>query len=625
LYWYIAEYSVLFCLLGAILWLPGAVIAVLALRDPELEELRRPARIVLGLAVWTAFMFTLAATGQLHRWCLLGFCLPWLGLGLLFYRRSDRTPGAAGRANPLSRRAIVRGVLLTVIVAPCFILAMSPEVAWDASVYHLTLPKLYIGHQGFQSVAFSIYSNWPLNTELLFTAAMLLKDYVLATMVHFGFGLLTLYAIYTLCRVFHRREIAWLAMFLFLANQVVLWELSVAYIDLAYAFWFVAAFIFMMWWMENRPGRRTALLLCGLCCGLLAGVKVNGIMGVGALAVLLLLRLVRLNRREFWDQAREMLGCFVLPVIALWLPWLLKAAWYAGNPVYPLLYHGFGGLDWSATLSAQFAAWQKGIGMGRTAADYVLLPARVILLGDTGYAHFDGRICRWWILLIPLMLVYGMRSPLVRRCLAVSGLFFVLWSVSSQQIRLLIPILPLLAVAAAATIHDLAERIRRPSRREATLSVCVIASALTAVGVNAGNYGRAFDLLKDLHERGPAVRQAAIHPVYRFINESLPADARLLCLNTNEGFFLNREYLADSCFEASQIADWLRPASTKSEVRARLADRGITHVLIAKKDWGIAYPPALLALLSDPDCVRPLYRSADGVYTVLAVVSRPAE
>ena len=47
-------------------------------------------------------------------------------------------------------------------------------------------------------------------------AAMLVDSYVLAKLVHFGFGLLVLYGIRVACRAFGAAESAWLAMPLFL-------------------------------------------------------------------------------------------------------------------------------------------------------------------------------------------------------------------------------------------------------------------------------------------------------------------------------------------------------------------------------------------------------------------------
>jgi hypothetical protein len=623
---YIAEYSHFFCLLSLLLWLPGLVLTRTVFRHFVPASLRPLTSVCLGLAVWIATAFVLSATGQLRSAWAAGLCIVWLCLAFAFHSRLGIREAAAQIRSAISISSVSRGAVLAVLLAPCFIVAMSPEVAWDAGTYHLTLPKLYIEHHGFRPVEMSIYSNWPLNTEMLFSVAMLLKDYILATMLHFGFGVLTLYGIFTCCRVFNQGRGAWLAVLLFLTNHIVLWEMTVAYIDLAYAFFFLAGLIFTLRAIEEPADRRPMLLLSGLCGGILIGVKLSGIFGTGILAVFLLSGLLKQHGPEHRGSLRQFLTWFVLPVVALSLPWFIKAAWYTGNPAYPLLYRWFGGPDWSPTLATQLTQLMKGIGMGRTVTDYLLLPFRVILMGDVGYAHFDGRICRWWVLLIPMTLVFGMRQPLVRRCLAAAGLYFVAWSLTSQQVRFLIPILPLLSIAAAVTINDLVERVRHVRRRAILASACLIAAGLTAMGVNLGNCGKAAAFLGNLHSQGSAVRQTAIAPVYQFINEKLPADARLLCLNTNQGFFLNRGYLADSCFEASQIADWLRTATSESEIRERLAARGITHILIENRDWGITWPPALQAMLSDRNQARPVYRSSDGAFSVLALalgVRRP--
>ena len=68
---------------------------------------------------------------------------------------------------------------------------------------------------------------------------MIVKDYILAKLVHFGLGVLTLYAIHVVFRSHVVRAGAWLAMCFFLANGVVEFELKSAYVDVAHAFFFL--------------------------------------------------------------------------------------------------------------------------------------------------------------------------------------------------------------------------------------------------------------------------------------------------------------------------------------------------------------------------------------------------
>ena len=103
-------------------------------------------------------------------------------------------------------------------------------------------------------------------------------------------------------------------------------------------------------------------------------------------------------------------------------------------------------------------AWQRAIGMGRSPLDLLLLPARVLFLGAEGYEHFDGR-------LHPL-LGFCFRSRCsafaVRRSRAARsaspGCGSCSWAATSQQMRFLIPVLPLVALATAVGLHRLSER-----------------------------------------------------------------------------------------------------------------------------------------------------------------------
>src|SRR5262249_52412592 len=119
----------------------------------------------------------------------------------------------------------------------------------------------------------------------------------------------------------------------------------------------------------------------------------------------------------------------------------------------------FGGPEWSTGLEGQFLAWQQSIGMGRQVVDFLLLPVRVALEGGSGYTHFDGRLNPLWCALVPLSLAAAPSSPPVRRALGVAALYFLTWAATSQQARFLIPILPLLSVAAGVALATMLARV----------------------------------------------------------------------------------------------------------------------------------------------------------------------
>jgi hypothetical protein len=109
-----------------------------------------------------------------------------------------------------------------------------------------------------------------------------------------------------------------------------------------------------------------------------------------------------------------------------------------------------------------------------------------------------------------------------------------------------------------------------------------------------------------------------VHPIYRFINEALPDDSRLLMLKTNHGFFCHREYLADSFFEASQTRELVKDCETNLDVSETLRSMGLTHILIENRDLGIPYPRAFREFLSNPEgLAEQIFSSEDGRFVVL--------
>jgi len=583
---YVFHYTLALGMMIVAAWLPGYALERSGLGLERGEPMRHLARLVLGLAAWQAVLFAAAALGFLGRGTILG--LAGLGLAAVLFVSRGRLPLPA--FSPSFPGALA-GLALGALLLPFLLLAMSPPVSWDASTYHLTVPRLYFEHGGFRPIPMNVYSNWPLGVELFFGAALALFDHAAAKTVHFGFGLATLYGLHLGVRQagIRSRVLPWLAVFFFLASPVVAFELRVAYVELAYAFYFLAAFLFLeRARREEGAARGRFLLLAGLAAGLLAGTKLNGIVGVAVLGAVWLGELLR------GGEIKAFAGRFALPAVALWVPWLVKSAVFTGNPIYPFV---FGGPDWSAELGEQFRVWQSSIGRGREPLDYLLLPWRVIFEGGQGYERFDGELGTYWAVLVPLALVFGRRSW---RALALAGLYFLTWALSSQQMRFLIPALAPLAMAGTLALGELAERLPERARRPALAALLATAVLLPAVG-HLETLRAGYRLL-ELYPRAErsVLLASAMPPEMAFIERELPADARILMLNTNQGFFCRRDYLADSFFEASQIAAWLGPEAGLEEVRAKLAERGITHVLLDRRDRGIAFPPALFDLLRHP-------------------------
>jgi hypothetical protein len=577
------------CLYFAVIWLAGYALERFVL--PVDRAWRGLARFNLGLLAAISWGFILLATGFFGRIALL---VTIVVVVVCAYLASRLRPETDFDPEPARRSwAIWPSTVAAAIFLPLFLVAINPTVLFDAAVYHLTLPRLYIEQGAFREQPFLLYEKWPQATEILFAWALLAKDEILAKLVHFGCGVLTFWALVDVGSKLgpdarRGRVIGWLGAFFFLANQVVFFELPLAYVELTQAFFYLSAFLFFSHACDQRA--RWSFVLAGAAMGGVAGIKLNGFVGLLPLLVLALPGWRRLMR--------PFLGYFLPAMLLLWLPWVAKTWTATGNPFFPFFHRYFGGPDWNEALTAQLLAWQSAIGMGREPLDYLLLPWRVIVAGGRSYDSFDGALGWHWLLLVPLAL-FAWRRPGVAPPLLVSGLFFVLWAMTSQQMRLLIPILPLLGLSCATAVVAWVDLESLARRRRLIVPLL----AMSALGYVAWSQVDIFE--KGLrHARiylDPAFslsRHPAAPAVFQTINQ-LPADAKILMLQSNEGFYCRREFIADTFFEASQISAWL-DAPAAEEILKRLREREVSHLLWARRLEPIAYPRGLLDLIIDP-------------------------
>jgi hypothetical protein len=606
---------------------------LLALRVPALDSVGRRTgllHIATGTISWSYFLFALASL-QLLRTRVLFVTITAIfvsGGVLTLSRRPRRSANAVSRRGAswsLSAHTVAwlaPGAILTLL----FMSGLSPWVGWDGLVAHLALPKIYLTHGGFRNVPFNAYSNWPLNVEMLYMLAMAVQDYVLAKLVHVAFLGLLAVAVY---RYASRAAALWagiVAASLLLANDIVQVEAPNGDIDIAVAFFFFMAVTLAIEFCETLD--RPSLVMSGVFCGGMAGSKITGLASIACVLPLIISGAFRRRTDRRLREVAADAALFVGPAVAFALPWLIRSALYSGDPLYPVFSKYLGGVDWNAAIDEQFWNWQRSIGMGRGFKDYLLLPIRVVLFGGAEYDSFAGILNKSWILLVPLAVIVSPLVPLIRRCLLPAALYFAVWAVTSQQTRFLISVLPLLSVAAAVALSWIVTFVssyvagqRAGGDRIWTARMCgrVLAAGCIAASVATLAWSarymapRTVRVSRELLAHSPDLRTWKPHPVYALIRDKLPASARLMLLDTNQGFFVDRDYLADSFFEASRLNDLIREADGRAELPELFARLGVTHVLVEHVDW-VPYPEGLWRYLGDPGTAEPIYR--DGTFTL---------
>lgn len=448
--------------------------------------------------------------------------------------------------------------------------ALAPPTFFDSLVAHLGHPNWWVINHKIGFDPYNVYTNYPLNMEMLYTLGMLLlKSDILPKLFHFLAGILVTLTVFSFAKRFLNRPMALLAGFVFYLTPSVSISSTLATHDLTLALFEILSVYALFLWFEQQGSRW--LLVSGICCGLAMGTKYTGLYFLPTLMVLIILRL-SLEKGRPWYVLRKS-GEFVLSALLVFSPWLAKNLAFTGNPVYPALSTIFGVKE-----------FQK-VALGLTTAKGVSNPIDFLRLPwEMTVHHFKfGSVSQigplFLFFLPPLLLLRGVERS-VRYVLALSGILFVSWGVTIPNTRYFLPGIGLLSIAVGYAVF----RLCSLSRVLRALVAAVLAGSILF------NLGYTVSLLNRLFEPLPVVfrleskddylsRHLRPYPAIKFANQNLPLDARILFVGETRTYYCERNHLASSAYDKTPIVEWVRASKGVEELLEKLRSEGITHLL----------------------------------------------
>jgi len=504
----------------------------------------------------------------------------------------------------------------TLVVAMLVIVlvrGLAPVTDYDGLTYHLVVPRDYLQAGRVFPRPGESHANFPLTVDMLYIPAILLGLESAARLIHLGFGVLLGLGVYTLARrILGSRGGAWLALLVFGTTPVIGTVGGYAHTDLGWAlFEFLAAYALLCWGAE---GKRCWLVLAGVFAGLGMGSKYLGLpaLGVRGVAVLVQSGLTRPpppgppgaggstptllsppgagvsapRTRAVSNLAHRSWRCvlgdgllFGLVALAVAAPWYLKNWLWLGNPVYPLW---FGGQGWDAYQWANLLSTGTRYGPRRGVVGFLLLPWDLFRYSIGYFGPTPFVFPTPFSLLLPLYL-------LVRRCktinliLLMALLRFGTWAVSARNARYLMDIYPLLSVAVAYLLVELARQRRIRVLIQGAVFVTLVAnlSWQSLLLVQEGP----IPVVLGMESREDYLAEHN-HPPYRairFINQ-LPSGSRVLFVGNGQSYYVTTDHVADV-----NHANWGHLVYQWGEEPARLHQalvaQGITHIYYSGYDF----------------------------------------
>ena len=508
-------------------------------------------------------------------------------------------------------------LLLIVLVSTTIILASVPPVDRDALTHHLFVPKLWLQHGGIYEIPEIPFSYYPMNLDLLYTIPLYFGNDIIPKYIHYFFALLTAWLIHRYLQKRLGNVYGLLGAIFFLSIPIIVKLSITVYVDLGLVFFTTASLLLLLHWAEKDFQLRY-LLLAGLCCGLAAGTKYNGLISIFVLTLFVPMIYQRSAGKDQQSNGRALLFglVFTVATFVAFSPWLIKNYVWTGNPIYPL-HNSLFQKNLTSTItaiqsntnetpSALNQITNKGAFASRKVLYHetwwqaLLLPIRFFIEGqDDNPQYFDGKLTPF-LLVLPILAFLLKPSSLQegreKKILLAFALlyFFLTFFQEALRIRYIVAIVPPLVILSMYGLRGLNDtlirRIGGNNAKTPTTKVIIMAGiSCLMLGYNMNYIFKQFATFAPLpYVQGEISRDQYItafrpeYPAIQYANSVLPADAKVLCIFLgNRGYYMDFKPVFEQPFGSSGLfSKFFRNEDQNSDILKHIQEKGISHVLM---------------------------------------------
>ena len=383
----------------------------------------------LVIGIYSYSIYFLGLLGILYSSLVLLWTIAFI-LGLFYCYSTSLKKNLKSLAIPKLKKNNIFLVFLVFFLSLQILInflgALGPELSFDALWYHLTLPKLYLLHHAIMHIPGGLlyYSDMPKLIEMLYIGGLSFGLPFLPKVVHLFFGILTLFALYKLARLWYSPLLSIFVVVIFYSNLVVGWESISAYIDLGLAFFEVMAVWGLFLWMKEKDQKR--FFLSALMLGLALTTKLLAFWSI--LGIVVLLFLIEYKQHVARKDILRHVGTYVGIVFLIPLPWFIFSLIHTGNPLYPLF---------SSVLPEKINLLQ------------LFNPFHFITSFWTLFMHASDPISPWYLMVVPIVLFLYKKAPFSLKLLYwYSGIALFFWYITPQVGggRFILPFLPVFSL-----------------------------------------------------------------------------------------------------------------------------------------------------------------------------------
>jgi len=498
----------------------------------------------LGAGIWSIFILFLGILRIIKREVYLLFLIPLSIYGVLTLLKNRKR---LHFYPPL--------LFLSPFLYLAFLGIFTPPLTYDALAYHLAIPKFYIMQGKITCLPYHLYSDFPFNMEMLYLLALKISDDYIVKGLHLLMGVILGIGVYSWAMQEAGRKGGLWASLLYFSIPLFLQLGTLAYNDLT-----LSLFVFLSFYLLYIFSDIRGVILSGVFSGLAMGTKYTGILFT--VPFLFLYILFSNWRKKGWKLSL----IYLVFSLFTFSPWMIKNIYFTGNPLFPLFYPLLGGKNFSLTLYQRFLSAHR--------ASHTSVP---------DFFHYiwgllqNARFGFHFLFLLPLLFF-----PLAKKYKVLTFYCFyfllTLYLFTHRDTRFAFPLFPFLSLL----IGVLFTKIKVEPITLIFLQ-CVVIFSLTLNWIKDMAYFNYYDFGKvslNLKSREEYLRDKLyFYPANEFINKNLPKNSKILFVADNQTYYCNLPYISYSPLDKNPFADLIRDVSTMEQIRKKLKEWGVTHIL----------------------------------------------
>lgn len=551
----------------------------------------------LGLAIFTHLLIGLGLVGLFNQWSIN---LLLLGIFLFSYREIEsiihqiKVKFGCLLTSDISWVGIILLLILLVQVFFNLVGASVLPSGWDALGEHLARAKEWTRLHRLGAIPYINYPQrgQPFNVGMLYGMSLLIKDVILAKLIHFSFGILTAAGVYALGRKYFSSKVGLFSAVIFYTIPAVAYLSTTAYVDLGLTFYtFLALYAFVNWITVNKKGW---LIISAIMSGLAVGSKYAGFLPIAILVLGILFQSWLIKKEKLIMVAKNLL-LFVL------LAGLVGSFWYVRDFIIysrlvPLqlafsLWHSIKSAFWGIVTLGPFNPENLPSALALDLSflrDKALVPWKLTMYGSAlERVHDPGGVGVLFLAFLPFFLLPRFRkNRVIRFVFYYSLVFFVVWMLFSPIKRYLIPIFPLLSVMVAYIIIRLWEA--RKTIRVPLSAFLILTLIFQVVYIAPGGLGKIYQRMLVLigltSQEEYILQNEETYPVYKYVNRNLSPDAKLLIMDIR-AFYCDRSYMTSIIGKDGSRYRFVKG----KELLAELEGLGISHIVANQSSWDGQY------------------------------------